>query len=369
MKAAGLHVSHDAVGNMFGTWEGTTSLPGVLTGSHIDAIPHSGMYDGTLGAIGAIEAVRALRQSGFSPQRSITIVMFTSEEPTRFGLSCIGSRLLVNAMKIDELDDLQDDTQTSFHSARKHAGYDQDMDSVSLDASSFSAFVELHIEQADVLEKSGVSIGAVSHIAAPASAEVMFEGDGGHAGSLLMKYRNDAGLAAAQLALAVEKAALRRGEDCVATTGKLELFPGAVNSVPSKATLSIDVRDVDLERRDSALQEIETEMKSIAVQRDVSAELEVHSKDDPAVCDSRIVDTVVNVAEQLGLSVTRMVSRAYHDALFMAKLFPTAMIFVPCRDGVSHRPDEFVKEGDVYNGVAVLAGVLRKLAGEEKTEL
>eukprot|EP00178_Gracilaria_changii_P026241 TRINITY_DN80716_c0_g1_i1.p1 TRINITY_DN80716_c0_g1~~TRINITY_DN80716_c0_g1_i1.p1 ORF type:complete len:470 (-),score=59.48 TRINITY_DN80716_c0_g1_i1:364-1773(-) len=369
MEAAGLRVSHDAVGNIFGIWEGTTSLPGVLTGSHIDAIPHSGMYDGTLGVIGAIEAVLALRQSGFSPQRSITVVMFTSEEPTRFGLSCIGSRLLVNAVKTEELNDLTDETQTSFHAARKQAGYDGDIESVPLHASSFSAFVELHIEQADTLEKSGVNIGAVSHIAAPAAAKVTFTGGGGHAGSLLMKNRNDAGLAAAQLALVVEQAALERGEDSVATTGKLELFPGAVNSVPSMATMSIDVRDVDLEQRDSALEEIENGMRRIASERNVSAKFEMSSKDDPAVCDSRIVNMVLSVAKQLGLSAKRMVSRAYHDALFMAKSFPTAMIFVPCRDGVSHRPDEFVQESDVHNGVAVLAGVLQNLAGEERKEL
>ncbi|CAN8064326.1 unnamed protein product [Agarophyton chilense] len=318
MKDAGLDVSQDAVGNIFGTWEGTTSLPGVLTGSHIDAIPHSGMYDGTLGVVTAVEAVRALRQSGFSPQRSITVVMFTSEEPTRFGLSCIGSRLLVNALEKNELDDLIDDTQTSFHSARIQAGYDGDIKSVPLQASSYSAFVELHIEQADVLEKSGIDIGAVSNIAAPAAAQITFEGSGGHAGSLLMKYRNDAGLAAAQLALIVEKVALRRGEDCVATTGKLELFPGAVNSVPSMATMSLDIRDVDLKRRDSALQEIEAEMMSIAIERNSNSDF-------------------TPPGWSLG--------------------------------GISHRPDEFVEEIDVHNGVMVLAGVLQSLTGEEKTDL
>ncbi|PXF45395.1 Ureidoglycolate hydrolase [Gracilariopsis chorda] len=327
------------------------------------------MYDGTLGVIGAIEAVRALRESGFSPRRSISVVMFTSEEPTRFGLSCIGSRLLVGALQTKALDDLKDASGVSFHEARNQAGYEGDISTVRLDAQSFSAFVELHIEQADVLETTGVNIGAVTHIAAPAAAEVTFEGSGGHAGSWLMKYRNDAGLAGAQLALAVERIALDRGDDCVATTGKFEVFPGAINSVPKIARLGIDVRDVNLERRDSALQDIEKEMMQIATLRNVTANFMVNNRDDPAACDGRVVNAVIEEAAELNLSFSQMVSRAYHDALFMAKQFPTGMIFVPCRKGVSHRPDEFVDEHDIHNGVAVLAGVLVRLAGEEKTEL
>lgn len=369
MESIGLDVTHDAVGNLFGTWHGTSAEPAVLTGSHIDAIPHSGMYDGTLGVIGAIEAIKALQESGFSPRRSISVVMFTSEEPTRFGLSCIGSRLLVGALETEALDELKDSSEVSFHEARKKAGYEGDVRTVRLNAQSFSAFVELHIEQADVLETAAVDIGAVTHIAAPAAAEVTFEGSGGHAGSWLMKYRNDAGLAGAQLALAVERIALDRGDDCVATTGKFEVFPGAINSVPKIARLGIDVRDVNLERRDSALHDMEKEMMQIATLRNVTANFMVKNKDDPAACDGRVVNAVIEAAAELNLTFRHMVSRAYHDALFMAKLFPTGMIFVPCQKGVSHRPDEFVYEHDIHNGVAVLAAVLGRLAGEEKTEL
>lgn len=369
LDKAGLSVHNDAVGNIFGVWKGATSQAAVVTGSHIDAIPHSGMYDGTLGVIGAIEAIRALKRSKFQPERDIIILAFTSEEPTRFGLSCIGSRLLSGAIASKDIQSLVDNLGIDFDQARVKAGYTGDLDSVRLNDKEYSAFVELHIEQAPTLQDEAISIGAVTAIAAPAAAKVEFTGGGGHAGSLLMPYRNDAGLAASECALEIEAAALATGSnDTVATTGKFEVFPGAVNSVPRVSKLGIDVRDIDLDRRNNVLAVIQRKVGEIASRRNVTSKFEIINADDPATCSKDIVKAILEASHAAGLKAKKMVSRAYHDALFMARKVPTGMIFVPCHDGISHRPEEYVEPEDIKNGVFILAKVLAHLAGKSSFE-
>lgn len=377
MTDVGLSIREDAIGNLFATWHGSSDQPPVLTGSHIDAIPHSGMYDGTLGVLAALEAMRALRATGFRPRRSVAVLAFASEEPTRFGLSCIGSRLLAGTSSPLALAAMRDARNISLEEARRQAGLTGDLADVELDASSYSAFVELHIEQASSLERTNVSIGAVTGIAAPATLDITLRGDGGHAGALPMSERHDALLAASRVIANVERAALRASSQyAVATVGKVEVFPGAVNSVPREVRLSVDVRDVDGDARDAVLHEITEGAREAGAERGVEVDVQVVNQDAPATCDDVVVAAVDGVARAVGLTATRMVSRAYHDALFMARKMPVGMIFVPCRDGVSHRPDEFVEERDIENGARVLAGVLAELAGdageaneEDKSEL
>eukprot|EP00878_Enallax_costatus_P015024 GHUV01015731.1.p1 GENE.GHUV01015731.1~~GHUV01015731.1.p1 ORF type:complete len:334 (+),score=42.71 GHUV01015731.1:987-1988(+) len=234
-------------------------------------------------------------------------------------------------------------------------------------------FVELHIEQGPLLEQEEKDIGVVTAIAAPAALEVKFSGDGGHAGAQLMPLRNDAGLAAAELALAVEAHTLATGaDDTVGTTGIFEISPNAVNSVPREARLAIDVRDIDGERRDAVVQAILYSAAQIAMKRKVRVNISMINQDPPAVCDDRIQSAVTSAAAELGLSTNRMVSRAYHDSLFMARIAPTGMIFIPCKNGWSHRPDEFASEKDIGNGVGVLALTMAQLSDgvwQDKDEL
>lgn len=364
-SAADLSVHEDPLGNIFATWQGTEPGPAVLTGSHFDAIPNSGMYDGTLGILSGVEAILALKESGFVPRKSIKVLAFTSEEPTRFGLSCIGSRLLARAITPDQLAQLKDASDISFDTARSAAGYMGDIATVPLSSAAYSAFVELHSEQGPILEDTHTEIGVVTAIAAPAALSVTYTGPGGHAGTTLMSSRRDPSLAAAELSLAVEGAVKRfGGGDTVGTTGFLEIIPNAVNSVPTMAKIGIDVRDIDRERRDKVLEIVENTAKVIAKKRNVGVEVAVNSRDPPATCDDNIVNAVVDVANELDLTYRKMISRAYHDALFMAGIIPTGMIFVPCRGGVSHRPDEFVADRDMENGVKVLAYTLKRLAGD-----
>ena len=361
---ASLLLREDAIGNTFARWIGAEpELPAIGTGSHIDAIPNAGRFDGTVGVLGAVEAMRALARSGFRPHRSIDVMLFTSEEPTRFGIGCLGSRFLAGLLEESAGEQLKDGDGHSLNEARGEAGFRGPLSSVLLPAGSYSAFVELHIEQGPLLEQAGTNIGVVTAIAAPASLRIVVEGEGGHAGAVLMADRHDAFLAAAEIALAVESAARGTGSrDTVGTVGVCDVFPGAVNSVPSRARLEVDVRDIDLARRDAVLAQIAASCEQIARRRGVTARIEPINADPPTECAASIVDAIVSACNGRRLSHQRMVSRAYHDSLFMSRIAPTGMIFIPCRGGVSHRPDEFASPEAIANGAAVLADTLATLS-------
>jgi N-carbamoyl-L-amino-acid hydrolase len=363
-RDAGLAIRTDAIGNTFARWAGRDpALPPVATGSHIDAIPNAGAYDGTVGVLGGLEAIRALQRAGLTPLRSIELIVFTSEEPTRFGVGCLGSRMMAGTLGAAAVERLRDRDGTTADAARRTAGFTGELSSVRLPVGCYSAFVELHIEQGPRLEREALDIGAVTAIAAPASLRLAIEGEGGHAGAVLMPDRHDAFLAGAEIALALEAAARSSGAvDTVATVGVCEVFPGAINSVPARTRLEIDVRDIDPRRRDAVLERLSAACREVAGRRGVAIETTTINADAPAACDPRIVDIVTEVSVRRGLRVARMISRAYHDSLFMAAISPTAMIFVPCRGGVSHRPDEYASPDAIANGVGVLADTLAALA-------
>jgi ureidoglycolate amidohydrolase len=365
-EAAGLRVRHDAVGNLFARWEGSRpDLPAVATGSHTDAIPIAGKYDGVIGVLGPLEAIRSLRESGFRPVRSLEIIMFTAEEPTRFGLGCLGSRLMSGTLAPSDALALRSRKRESLLDLKTAAGYGEDpeLSSVRLPEGIYRAFVELHIEQGPILEKEGLAIGAVEKIAAPSSFRFRLEGSGGHAGGVLMPGRRDALLAASEIALAIEKAALESGcPDTVATTGVLNIEPGAINSIPCRALMEVDLRDTNVKTRQKAFASIQEAAEEICSRRNIELHFESINSDPPAICDPELVGLILHEAQTIRLKSRRQISRAYHDSLFMALLCPTAMIFIPCRNGYSHRPDEYSSPEQIAAGVRVLGGVLRKLA-------
>ena len=361
-----LTVREDAVGNTFFRWEGRDSaLPPVATGSHIDAIPHAGMYDGTVGVLGGLEAIRALRRDGRSFPRSIELVLFTAEEPTRFGIGCLGSRLLAGTLAPEQADLLRDGEGKTLKEVRTQAGFTGPLDTVRLTSGHYHAWLELHIEQGPLLERAGLPLGIVTAIAAPASYRFTLEGVGGHAGALLMPDRHDALCAAAELILAVERNALALGTlDTVATIGTCQVFPGAVNSVPSRAVLQLDLRDVDPDRRDCVMQALRNDILAIEKRRGVAILEERINADTPARCALPIVSLIEKVCGRLGITILPMVSRAYHDTLFMERIAPIGMLFIPCRGGVSHRPDEFASAEHIALGTRVLAETLAAIASE-----
>jgi N-carbamoyl-L-amino-acid hydrolase len=363
-REAGLILREDPVGNLFARWEGANpDLPAVATGSHIDAIPNAGKYDGVVGVLGGLEAIRSLQSAGFQPQRSIELIVFTAEEPTRFGIGCLGSRLMGGVLSSDDASALRDPEGKDLQFWRQQGGCSGSLDSTRLPHNPYAGFVELHIEQGPILEAEKIDIGAVEKIAAPSTLRVQLTGVGGHAGATLMPGRRDALLAGAEIALAVEQAASTSGSpDTVGTTGVFRIEPGAVNSVPCAARLEIDLRDTRVETRDRALLKIEAAVKEICTRRRIEFSMQRLNVDPPAVCDPELVQTVVDAAQELQLSVKRMVSRAYHDSLFMAQVCPTTMIFIPCFKGYSHRPDEYSSPEQIDRGVQVLAATLADLA-------
>jgi ureidoglycolate amidohydrolase len=363
-EEAGLAVRHDPIGNTFARWTGSDpTLPPVGTGSHIDAIPNAGKYDGVVGVLGGLEAIRALQQSGFRPRHSIELLVFTSEEPTRFGIGCLGSRMLSGTLSANDARQFKDGEGAALDDVRERAGLCGELESVKLPSGYYSAFVELHIEQGPLLERQEIPLGVVTSIAAPASLRISIEGSGGHAGGVLMPDRRDALCAAAELILAIENAARTSGAiDTVATVGICEVFPGAVNSIPSRVRLSADIRDSDLKRRDGLIQQIETASQAISAKRQVPIHAEVLNADAPANCAPAVVEALSESCGKHNLKFLPMVSRAYHDSLFMSRIAATAILFIPCRNGYSHRPDEYASPEDITRGTLVLAETLASLS-------
>ncbi len=362
--AAGLAVREDAVGNTFARYAGSdSSLPAVATGSHIDAIPHAGRYDGTVGVLGGLEAIRAIQRAGIRPRRSIELIQFTSEEPTRFGIGCLGSRLMCGSRDAKSGTSLKDKEDRTLDEVRAAAGFAGSLETVRLARGHYAAFLELHIEQGPLLERAGIPLGLVTAIAAPATMRVTIEGEGGHAGAVLMPDRRDAFLAAAEIALAVEAAAKGTGAiDSVGTCGLCDIFPGAVNSIPSRVRMDLDIRDIDEARREKMLEQIARASDEIAARRKVKITRETLNADPPCTCDTRALAALRGAAQKHDLKFQEMVSRAYHDSLFMSRIAPTAMVFIPCRGGVSHRPDEYASPEAIAQGALVLAEALAELA-------
>ncbi|MGB8985399.1 MAG: M20 family metallo-hydrolase [Candidatus Sulfotelmatobacter sp.] len=363
-EEAGLAVREDAIGNTFARWNGSEpEASAVGTGSHIDAIPNAGKYDGVVGVLGGLEAIRALRQSGFRPRHSIELLVFTSEEPTRFGIGCIGSRLLSGTLSLDSAKKLTDTDGGTLDEVRHRAGFTGELEEVMLPNGYYKAFVELHIEQGPRLEREQIPLGVVTKIAAPASLRIVIEGSGGHAGGVLMPDRRDALCAAAEIILAVESAARSSGAiDTVATVGICEVFPGAVNSIPARVRLSVDIRDTGLQRRDAVMRVLDAACSSVSAKRKVSIQSELVNADAPADCAPAIIEALSKACRERGIRFLPMVSRAYHDSLFVSRIAPVGMLFIPCRNGYSHRPDEYADPDDIARGTLVLAETLAALS-------
>jgi ureidoglycolate amidohydrolase len=381
-ESAGFGVRIDAIGNTFIRFEGTDpTLPAVGTGSHTDAIPHAGMYDGTVGVLGGLEAMRSLKESGFVPRRSIETLMFTSEEPTRFGIGCIGSRLLGGSIDPTTADNLPDrlpetdpqaTTGLTLHDVRTAAGFTGSLDTIKLPSHYYHAWVELHIEQGPLLEREGIPIGIVTNIAAPASYRYEITGFGGHAGALLMPDRRDALCAAAELILSVERHTLAANaasgtSDSVATIGTVAVHPGAINSVPSRVTLTLDIRDTDVSRREAIMSALHADIRDLESRRKVTITEHQINADVPAISDPHILATLEAICNSESIPYKKMVARAYHDTNFIAPIAPVAMLFIPCRNGVSHRPDEFATPESIALGTRVLALALAQLTKEVYT--
>jgi len=365
MREAGLEPRFDAVGNLLGRWPGTDpDAPVVMTGSHVDTTLDAGRFDGVAGVLGAVAAVHRLRAEGVALRRGIEVVSFAGEEP-RFGTGCVGSRAMAGGLGRADLDRLTDRDGVSMAAALTDAGFDPGaLGEARLDPARVHAFVELHIEQGAVLETTGDDVGVVTAIAAPHDLRLTLRGRAAHAGATPMALRRDALAGAAEILVELERLARASPSGTtVGTVGVLRVEPGAVNVVPGRAELEVDVRDSDLEAREATVRALLDAAIAIGAHRGLEVEVAEMVRDDPVRCAPHVVEAVAAAAAELGVAAREMTSGAYHDAMVLgAAGVPVGMVFVPSRGGVSHHPDEHTDPDELDTGVAVLAGALRRLA-------
>lgn len=356
----GLSTRIDLIGNAYARWEGRNpELPVVLCGSHLDTVRNGGRLDGTYGVMAALEAVRSLKEQGIEPVFPLEIVAFACEESSRFGISTVGSKAVVGVLQADKVCGLMDRDGIVFEEALRKWGYSFDnLESAARD--DIQAFFELHIEQGPTLEKTGERIGIVTGIAAPTRFQIIFKGVASHSGATMMSHRHDALPGAAELIIAVERKALEEEKyGTVATVGVCEVFPGAMNVIPGEVRLQIDIRGIDAASKERVVTELENSAREICQRRDLSYQWNSLSNEAPVFMNIGINQVVAQICEQKQISYRFMPSGAGHDAMNMARLCPTGLIFVPSREGISHNPAEDTDLNDLLTGAQVLSEVLR----------
>ena len=358
MKATGLDVRVDAVGNIVGILKGSSDGPAVILGSHIDTVGSGGKYDGALGVVAGLEVLATLRDHGLTPKRDIAVIAFTNEEGARFHPDILGSCVWAGHLPIAEAMGGHDADGAIFGEELRRIGYEGAEQSGFLPA---HCYFELHIEQGPVLEQEGLKVGAVTGVQGITWLEFDIGGEPRHGGTTPMKYRKDAGLLAARINI-FARDLTDRIPGQLANMGVIRAEPGNVNVVPERLLCSLDLRNPD----GAALDRAEAEIRAFAMAEASKAGVTVSVRDlarfPPTPFDDSMIGRVQAAAEGLGLSCRRMISGAGHDAQMMASLCPTAMIFVPSIDGISHNPKEFTPEADLVNGANVLLRVALEAA-------
>jgi N-carbamoyl-L-amino-acid hydrolase len=363
MRDLGLHVDIDAIGNVFATRPGVDpALPPVMTGSHIDTVRTGGRFDGNLGVLAGLEVIETLMTNGIDTERGITVGFFTDEEGARFAPDMLGSLVHVGGMPLeDALDVLAADDGARLGDELDRIGYAGPLPTP---AASFpSCFVELHIEQGPILEDEGVTIGVVEGVQGISWTELTITGQSAHAGTTPMRLRHDPSYAAAVITTFVRDLTRRVGGDQVATVGRVDLHPNLVNVVPATARITVDLRNTD----DSALRDAERRLHElcddVATEEGVTIERRSLARFEPVEFDPSMVTLVEGTAQHLGHTTRRMPSGAGHDAQMLARVCPTAMIFVPSVAGLSHNIAEHTDPTDIAAGANVLLHVLLERAG------
>lgn len=364
MNNSGLATTIDEVGNIWAIREGSdpASLP-VVIGSHVDTVPDGGKYDGTLGVAAALGVVRDISESCSDHRHSIIVAVFSGEESSRFGVSNIGSKAITGFMTLSSFFDYSDSEGVGLFKAMRDFGLSPEFCNRSrLMPAGMKAFLELHIEQGPVLDSSDIDVGVVEAIAAPTRFTLNIKGEAAHSGACPMELRKDALATAAEVILAVEKAGKEESQNgTVATVGVCHVHPDAMNVVPGKVELKVDIRGIRYDSIARTVEKLERTIKSICADRGVEEDIKYLSKGAPVVLDGTLRRLIGNVCDDLAISWKDMPSGAGHDAMYMASAVPTAMIFVPCRDGVSHSNREAIDVGRVRPGYTALLETVKRL--------
>lgn len=364
----GFKLKIDNVGNIYAIYDDGCEVGAkpVCVGSHIDSVPNGGFYDGTLGVMAGLEALTAIKEAGIKLKRPLWLINFCCEESSRFKTATIGSKIISGKLSQQRLHELKDEDGISLFEAMSAAGFKpQNLDEAILKENSLHAYLELHIEQGPVLERSAISVGVVSGIAAPIRFEITIQGKADHSGATPMNMRSDALLAASHIIIAANKFAKNK-KTAVATVGYVHAKPGVLNVVPGEARLGVDLRDIDK----ASLAELNLELRNFVgeLSRELKFSYEIRelSSDEPVKLSEHAINLLEDEAKKLGIKTLTLPSGAGHDAMNLTKLASSVgMLFIPCVDGISHNVKEAINFDDAVFATKILTNALIRLSNEE----
>ena len=367
MIDAGLTVEADGFGNVIGYKAGKNpDLPVVMVGSHTDSVPNGGNYDGVVGVLSAIEAVRSMTEDNVEHDHTIAVVDFMCEESSRFGAATLGSKAMRGELTLDDLHRLVDKKGISIYEALQSRNLNPDGIETMEYTRPVKAFTEIHIEQGKVLEHEQKKIGIVTGIAAPERFYVTIRGNADHSGATPMNLRHDALCGASKIILGIEEIAFMQEEPpVVGTVGVVEVVLGAMNVIPGAVKLGVDIRSISKVARDSVVTLIKEFIDVICEKRGLSYTIEPIAQDHPVAMHPAMIREIEGAVKAVDVEYMTMPSGAGHDAMHWADVVPTGMIFIPCREGISHNPAEYTEMDDIVTGAEVLDKVLRNLSSEE----
>lgn len=367
MTDAGLSVEIDDFGNVIGYKIGKKpDLPAVMVGSHTDSVPNGGNYDGVVGVLSAIEVIRSMIDDGYEHDHTIAVVSFMCEESGRFGNATLGSKAMRGELTLQDLHRLVDKQGISLYKALKGRNLNPDGIETMAYKRPVKSFTEIHIEQGKVLEHEQKTIGIVTGIAAPERFYVTIRGNADHSGATPMNLRHDALCGASKIILGIEEiTSMQEEPPVVGTVGVVEVMPGAMNVIPGAVKLGVDIRSISKVARNSVVTFVKEFIDITAEKRGLSYMIEPIAQDHPVAMHPAMIREIEEAVKSVGVAYMTMPSGAGHDAMHWAEAVPTGMIFIPCRDGISHNPAEFAEMDDIVTGVEVLDKVLRKLSLEE----
>jgi N-carbamoyl-L-amino-acid hydrolase len=359
MYEAGLTVRIDQIGNITGLRSGRSGVRPVMTGSHIDTVGNGGRYDGIYGVIAGLEALQSLRDADQVTERPLAVTVFTNEEGVRFQPDMMGSLVYSGGLTLEEALNAQSKDGVTVGDELNRIGY---AGTERCGEPVPHAFIELHIEQGPVLDRESGLLGAVENLQGIFWQEVTIRGVSNHAGTTPMQLRRDAGYCAARVGVFVRELAKRMGASQVGTVGSIRLTPDLINVIPNQAVVSVDLRNTDDALLSAAEREFNAFLEDLAREEGVTIETRALARTAPVVFDSKILQAIETVAAELGLPIRRMTSGAGHDAQMMARICPSAMIFVPSVGGVSHNPREFTARRHLQIGADALLRTMLRLA-------
>ena len=359
MRELKLEVSIDPIGNIFGYRAGQENLPPVMTGSHIDTVRTGGRYDGPLGVLGGLEVVRVLNEAGIVTRRPLVVAAFTNEEGARFHPDMLGSLVYIGGLPLTEAYAAQSADGKVLLDELNQIGY---VGTSPLPLYTPHAFVELHIEQGPILDIEGITIGAVRDLQGISWQELTIVGQSNHAGTTPMRLRHDAGYCAAAISVFMRELTKEMGGAQVATMGVTQLHPNLINVIAARAVVTVDLRNTDEALLKQAEKKLDVFLRQLEKSEGVSITSHRLARFEPVKFDDAIADLIAKKSTALGYSTRSMTSGAGHDAQMMARLCPTAMIFVPSVKGISHNPAEHTETKDLAAGGNVLLQTMLELA-------